>query len=318
MRGPYRAQETLGSDMLEFGNTPPAPAATDLIKDTTEASFMADVVEASQEVPIIVDFWAPWCGPCKTLGPALEKAVTEAGGRVRMVKVNVDENQGIAGQLRVQSIPTVYAFWQGQPVDGFQGAVQQSEITDFVNRVAEMGPEADGGLDDAIAAAEEMLAEGGAVDAAQIFAAVLEEQSDNAAAFSGLVRAHLAMGETDQAEALLNSASPELAKAPEVEAVRAQLELALQAANAGPVAELTAALEANPNDHQARFDLAQALHADGQVAEAVDTLLALFRLDREWNDGAAKAQLFTIFEALPAQDPIALGGRRKLSSMIFA
>ncbi len=301
--------------MLELNPTPDAPAG-DLIKDSTEATFMADVVEASREVPIIVDFWAPWCGPCKTLGPALEAAVTKSRGKVRMVKVNVDENQAISAQLRIQSIPTVYAFWQGQPVDGFQGAVPGSEIDAFIDRIS--GLAGDGGLGEALEAAEAMLAEGAAADAAQTFAAILGEEPENAAAFGGLVRAQLAAGQVDQAEALLGNVPDAIADAPEIEAVRAQIDLARQAEQAGPVAELRSAVEGNPNDHQARFELAQALHASGDVAEAVDELLELFRRDREWNDGAAKAQLFTIFEALKPQDPVALNGRRKLSSMIFA
>lgn len=308
--------------MLNLGASANEPAAGtgDLIKDGSEATFMADVIETSQTVPVIVDFWAPWCGPCKTLGPALEAAVTAAKGAVKMVKLDVDQNQGIAGQLRIQSIPTVYAFWQGQPVDGFQGAVSPSEITEFVDRVAKMGngAEADGGLADAIAAAEDMLTEGAVVDAAQTFAAILGEDQTNAAAFGGLARAHIALGELDQAEALLNNAAPELADKPEIEVARAQLDLARQAAEAGPVAELRAAVEADPNDHEARLELAKALYATDDVQGAVDELLDLFRRDREWNDGAAKAQLFTIFDALKPQDPIVLAGRRKLSSMIFA
>ena len=304
--------------MLELGQTQDTPAA-DLIKDVTEADFMAEVVEASQQVPVIVDFWAPWCGPCKTLGPALEAAVTKAKGAVRMAKVNVDENQMIAGQMRVQSIPTVYAFWQGQPVDGFQGAVPPSEIDAFVARVVEAaGGDASGGLDDAVAAAEQMLEEGAAADAAQTFAAILEEDPQNAAAFAGMARAYIALDELDQAEAVLNGAPAEIGDAPEVEAAHAQLALARQAQDAGPVGELKAQVEADPDNHQARFDLAQALHAAGQTQEAVDELLELFRRDREWNDDAAKQQLFTIFEALKPNDPIVLNGRRKLSSMIFA
>ena len=297
-----------------------APAADDLIKDSTEATFMADVVEASQTVPVVVDFWAPWCGPCKTLGPQLEDAVRGAKGAVKMVKVNVDEAQMIAGQLQIQSIPTVYAFYKGQPIDGFQGAVPQSEIKAFIDRVVKAaGGEAPGeGLAEAVAAAEEMLAEGATADAAQTFAAVLGEDANNAAAYGGMVRAHIAMGEFDQAEAILNGAPAEISKSPELEAAFAQLELARQAEKAGPLDELKAAVSANPDDHQSRFDLAQALHASGDVETAVDELLELFRRDREWNEGAAKAQLFTIFEALKPNDPIMLNGRRKLSSMIFA
>lgn len=301
--------------MLGFGEAKPQ-ATSDLIKDTTEATFMQDVVEASQTVPVIVDFWAPWCGPCKTLGPALEAAVIAAKGKVKMVKVDVDQNQMIASQLRIQSIPTVYAFWQGQPVDGFQGALPGSEITKFVERVAAVA--GDGGLAEALEAAEAMLAEGAAADAAETFAAILGEEPANAAAFSGLVRSQLALGNVDQAEALVNSASPEIAKTKEWEGAKAQIELLHQAAKAGPVAELRAKVAADPNDLQARFDLAQALHAGGEVEAAVDELLDLFRKDREWNEGAAKAQLFTIFDALKPQDPIALKGRRKLSSILFA
>ncbi|WP_299401010.1 thioredoxin [uncultured Roseobacter sp.] len=297
-----------------------APAADDLIKDVTEASFMADVVEASQTTPVIVDFWAPWCGPCKTLGPQLEEAVRAAKGAVKMAKVNVDEAQMIAGQLQIQSIPTVYAFHKGQPIDGFQGAVPQSEIKAFVDRVVKAaGGDAPGeALGEAVAAAEEMLAEGAATDAAQTFAAILGEDPNHAAAYGGMVRAHIALGELDQAEAILNGAPAEISASPELEAAHAQLELARQAEGAGPVDDLRKAVEANPDDLQARFDLAQAMHANGDVEGAVDALLELFRRDRDWNEGAAKTQLFTIFEALKPNDPIMLNGRRKLSSMIFA
>lgn len=302
--------------MLELGSTAKPANPADLIRDTTEASFMADVIEASNEAPVIVDFWAPWCGPCKTLGPALEQAVTAARGKVRMVKVDVDQNQTIAAQLRIQSIPTVYAFWQGQPVDGFQGAVPASEIKAFIDRVAALA--GDGGLSEAIEAAEEMLANGAAVDAAQTFAAILAEDQDSAPAYGGLIRAHLALGEPDQAEALLNAAPATIAGKPEIEAARAQLHLARQAEKAGPVDDLRAAVTAAPDNLQARFDLAQALHAAGKVEEAVEELLEIFRRDRDWNDGAAKTQLLTIFDALKPGDPVAQKGRRRLSSMIFA
>ncbi len=302
--------------MIELGSTPP-PA--DLIKDVSEASFMSDVVEASKTVPVIVDFWAPWCGPCKTLGPALEAAVTKAKGAVRMAKVNVDENQMIAGQLQVQSIPTVFAFWQGQPIDGFQGAQPPSEIDAFIDRtIAAAGGDTSGGLEEAVAAAQEMLDAGAAADAAQTFAAILQEDPQNAASFAGLARAHIALDDLDQAEAILNGAPAEISHAPEIEAAHAQLQLARQAADAGPLDDLTAAVEADPDNHQARFELAQALSANGRTQDAVDELLELFRRDAEWNDGAAKQQLFTLFDALKPNDPIVLNGRRKLSSMIFA
>ena len=304
--------------MIELG-TGAAPDTGDLIKDVNESNFMKDVVEASDLVPVIVDFWAPWCGPCKTLGPALEAEVMAAKGAVKMVKVNVDENQMIAGQMQIQSIPTVFAFHKGQPIDGFQGALPASEIKSFVAKVIEAaGGDASGGLDEAIEAAEAMLEEGAADDAAQTFSAILEEDDQCAAAYAGLARAHLAMDAVDQAEAVLNGVPAEISSDALIEAVFAQIELARQAEKAGPLAELSAAVDANPDDLQARFDLATALSANGQTQDAVDALLEIFRRDREWNDGAAKTQLFTIFDALKPDDEIVLNGRRKLSSMIFA
>jgi len=307
-----------------LGGADAAASAGDLIKDVTEETFMAEVVDGSMEVPVVVDFWAPWCGPCKTLGPMLEAAVTKAKGAVKMAKINVDENQRLAAALAqqglpLQSIPSVVAFYQGRPVDMFQGALPQSEIEAFLQKLAETaGSTADGGLGEALETAEQMLEEGAASDAAQVFAAILGEDDKSAAAYSGLARCHVAMGELDQAEAVLNGAPAEISTAPEIEAAHAQIELARQAENAGPVAELRTAVEADPDNLQARFDLAQALHAAGEAEAAVEELLELFRRDREWNDGAAKAQLFTIFEALKPNDPVVLNGRRKLSSIIFA
>ena len=290
-----------------------------LVKEVSEATFMQDVVEASKERPVIVDFWAPWCGPCKTLGPQLEEAVKAANGAVTMAKVNVDENQAIAGQMQVQSIPTVFAFSNGQPVDGFQGAVSASEIKAFVDRVvAANGGEVESGLDSAVASAEQMLDDGEFEAAIETFSAILEEDANNINSYIGLIKCHIAAGDLDQAEAILNGIPLEISQSPEIEAVHAQIELAKQARDAGPINELALLVEKNPDDNDARFKLAQALHGAGQVEDAVDQLLELFKRDREWNDGAAKAQLFTIFEALEPNNEIVLNGRRKLSSLIFA
>ena len=290
-----------------------------LVKEVSEATFMQDVVEASKERPVIVDFWAPWCGPCKTLGPQLEEAVKAANGAVTMAKVNVDENQAIAGQMQVQSIPTVFAFSNGQPVDGFQGAVSASEIKAFVDRVvAANGSEVESGLDSAVASAEQMLDDGDFEAAIETFSALLEEDANNIKSYIGLIKCHIAVGDLDQAEAILNGIPLEISQSPEIEAVHAQIELAKQARDAGPINELALQVEKNPDDNDARFKLAQALHGAGQVEDAVDQLLELFKRDREWNDGAAKAQLFTIFEALEPNNEIVLNGRRKLSSLIFA
>jgi putative thioredoxin len=299
-------------DLTAPSKTSPTP-----IKDATEATFMADVIEASNEVPVIVDFWAPWCGPCKTLGPALEKAVTEAKGKVRLVKIDVDQNQRIAAQMRVQSIPAVFAFVGGQPVDGFLGAQPPAQIKAFVDRLIAMSG-GNAGLEEALGAAEEMLAEGAVADAAQTFAAILAEDEANVVAIAGLARAHLALGEVERAREILALAPAGKAGDPAILAAKAQIELAEASADAGETAELRAALEANPNDHQARYDLAMALIGEGDKAGAIETLLDLFRRDREWNDGAAKTQLFKLFDSLGPKSEEAQRGRRRLSSMIFA
>jgi putative thioredoxin len=301
--------------MLEFEQN----TGGSLIKEVSEASFMQDVVEASKTKPVIVDFWAPWCGPCKTLGPQLEEAVKAANGAVTMAKVNVDENQMISGQMQVQSIPTVFAFVNGQPVDGFQGAVSGSEIKAFVERVvAANGGETEGGLDSAVQSAEQMFGEGDFEAAIETFSAILQEDTNNVKSYVGLMKSHIELGDLDQAEAILNGIPLEISQKPEVESVHAQLELAKQALDAGPISDLAKLVEKNPDDHEARFKLAQALHGSGQVEDAVDQLLELFKRDKEWNDEAAKSQLFVIFEALEYNNPIVLNGRRKLSSLIFA
>ncbi len=301
--------------MLEFEQN----TGGSLIKEVSEATFMQDVVEASKTQPVIVDFWAPWCGPCKTLGPQLEEAVKEANGAVTMAKVNVDENQMIAGQMQVQSIPTVFAFVNGQPVDGFQGALTGSEIKAFVERVvAANGGEIESGLDSAVQSAEQMFEEGDFEAAIETFSAILQEDTNNVKSYVGLMKSHIELGDLDQAEAILNGIPIEISQKPEVESVHAQLELAKQALDAGPISDLAKLVEKNPDDREARFKLAQALHGSGQVEDAVDQLLELFKRDKEWNDQAAKSQLFVIFEALEPNNPIVLNGRRKLSSLIFA
>ncbi len=304
--------------MLELGGDAPSQEAVAV--DVTDANFMAEVIEASKEKPVIVDFWAPWCGPCKTLGPVLEEAVAKTGGAVKMVKVDVDKNQQVAAQLQVQSIPAVFAFSQGQPVDGFMGAVRPAEVTEFVKRVQAMaGGEEGGGIDEALDQAEEMLNEGALGDAAQVFAAVLGEDQSNLRAIAGLARAYAAIGEADRAAQTLDLTPADKADDPVIAAARSAIELAAEAAKAaGAEAEVSARLEANPDDHEARFELALALVGQNQPEKAVDELLEIFRRDREWRDGAAKEQLFKVFDSLGPTDPVTLKGRRRLSSMIFA
>ncbi|MHA3914882.1 thioredoxin [Halovulum sp. GXIMD14793] len=303
--------------MLEFGQDTASPAG-DIVKDGSEATFMQDVIETSKEVPVIVDFWAPWCGPCKSLGPAIEAAVTAAKGKVKLVKIDIDQNQGIAAQLRIQSVPTVYAFINGQPVDGFQGAQGPAQLKDFVEKLIAASPAGDGGLGEALDAADEMLAEGAIADAAQTYAAILGEEPENLRAVAGLARAHIAAGNPDQAQALMDSVPEDKRTDPAIAAVLAELELGSQAADIGEIATLTATVEANPDNHQARFDLATAQIAAKDMEGAIDTLLELFRRDHDWNEGAAKEQLFKVFDLLGPQDPLQQKGRRRLSSLIFA
>jgi putative thioredoxin len=293
--------------------------AADLIKDSSDQTFMADVMEASRTVPVIVDFWAPWCGPCKQLGPLLEKSVRAAKGAVRMVKIDIDKNPQIAGQLRIQSIPAVYAFFQGRPVDGFAGAQPESQIKQFVDRLVKLGGGVDdGGLEEALNAAAEALEAGDATTASSIYNEILQHEPTNAPAFAGLARCLISVSDFARARQLLDSAAPELAKNAEVIAARSALDLAEQSASVGPVDELAVRLAADPNDHEARFDLAMAHYASGKREEAVDELLELVRRDRDWNEQQARKQLVKFFEAFGPTDKLTLMARRKLSSILFS
>jgi putative thioredoxin len=292
----------------------PSPGA-DLIKESSTQTFMADVVEASLQVPVIVDFWAPWCGPCKQLGPILEKLVRQAAGMVRLVKINVDENQDLAAQMRVQSIPMVYAFKKGQPVDGFAGALPESQVKLFIDRLTG-GAKApiDLVLDDAKAA----LDSGDARRAATIYAQVLAQDSTNPAALGGLIRAATMSGDVARAKQVASGLTEKMRAAPEIAAAIAALELAEQTAGFGDTAELTTKVDDNPNNHQARFDLAMALFGRGRNEAAIEQLLELVRRDRKWNDDAARKQLVKIFDALGPTDPLTVSGRRQLSSILFS
>ncbi|HEY4276530.1 MAG TPA: thioredoxin [Rhizomicrobium sp.] len=298
-------------------------AANPHIKDSGLATFAADVLEASREVPVIVDFWAPWCGPCKQLGPLLEKAVTEAAGAVRMVKVNIDENPEIAQQLRIQSIPTVYAFKDGQPVDGFMGALPESQVNAFVSGLAGGGGHAHGGAEHAeevLAMAAEAFAAGDIGNAAQAYGHVLQDDPGNPKAVAGLATCYLKSGDLEQAKTTLQLVRPDAAADDAIRAAEAELKLveSAQAAPRGEVEVLKAKLAADEADHQARFDLAMALDAGGDREGALEELLAIVRRDRKWNDEAARKQIVTLFEAMGPTDPRTLDARRKLSGILFS
>lgn len=303
---------------MEFGlkASPGGASDADIVKDATTASFTKDVIEASRSVPVIVDFWAAWCGPCKQLTPVLEKVVKSYAGKVRLVKINVDEHPGIAGQLRVQSLPTVYAFRDGRPLDGFMGAQPESAIRAFVDRL--VGEEAEADVATVLATAEQALEEGDVQAAAEIFASVLQEHKHNPAALAGLARCYLKTGDVDRAEQMIALVPPEEKKIAAVEQVKAALELARKAPKAEQQGELEKKLAANPADQQTRFDLAVALAARGQKSEAVEHLLELVRRDRNWNDQAARKQLVQLFEAWGFKDAAAIDGRRRLASLLFS
>jgi putative thioredoxin len=299
--------------MTLIGETQGAPAAADLIKDATDASFIADVVEASKTTPVIVDFWATWCGPCRQLGPALEKAVLAAKGAVKLVKVDIDANPAYAGQLRVQSIPAVFAFVDGRPVDGFMGALPDSQVKQFVDRLAKQGGASP--IDELLGMAKESLELGDAGGAAQAYAQALQMDPTHVKAIGGMARVLQQAGDLDQAREVLEMAPPD-AKDPDIDAVRAALALADQAPS--ETAEFEARILADADDHEARLEYAKALAASGQMHEAVDQLIESIRRDREWNDQAARKQLLTIFEAAGPMSDVAKQGRRKLSTILFS
>jgi putative thioredoxin len=289
---------------------------SDVVKDGSDQGFMADVIEASRAQPVVVDFWAPWCGPCRQLGPPLEQAVRGAAGKVRLVKINIDEHPGVAGQLGVRSIPAVYAFDQGRPVDGFMGAIPESQIKLFVERLA--GADMTAEIEPLLEQAAESLKLGDIGGAAQAFTSVLQLDQTNTKALAGMARIALNAGDPEQAREILDMAPPEKANDPDITGVRTALDLAANASNSGDNGELGAKVAANPNDLQARYDLAESLSARGDFEGASEQLLAIIERNRDWNEGAARAQLLKIFEAAGLASDVAKQGRRKLSAILFS
>jgi putative thioredoxin len=300
--------------MSLIGETTGKPAG-DIIKDATDASFMADVVEASRTTPVIVDFWATWCGPCKQLGPSLEKAVAGAKGAVKLVKVDIDKNPAYAGQLRVQSIPAVFAFVDGKPVDGFMGALPDSQVKDFVAKVAKLGNGGASPVDDLLALAKESLELGDMGGAAQAYAQALQADPANVKALGGLARVYMSTGDAEHAQEIVAMA-PADAKDPDLDSVRATLALAAEAPS--ETGEFERRLAANPDDHEARFELAKSLAGKHRLEQAADQLLTIIEKDRAWNDEAARKQLLTVFEAAGHSSEIARHGRRRLSAILFS
>ena len=289
-----------------------------LIKDVNEDTFMDDVIEASKTSPIVVDFWAPWCGPCKTLGPALEAEVKATNGKIKMVKVDIDQNQNLASQMRIQSIPAVFAFVDGQPIDGFMGAKAPSELKSFIEKLLENVKDDGGDLSEAIAVADEMLEAGEYDDAAETFEAILGEDPERSPAFVGLFKAKMGAKKIDEAQKMLEEIPTALVNKPEILALQAQIDLTNQTQGLGEINDLREALKNDLSNHQIRFDLALALFTAGETNDAIQELLTIFRKDQEWNDDAARQQLFKFFDILGGDDPITLSGRRQLASMLFA
>lgn len=303
----------IGGQAPDNGGTP----AGDLIKESSTQTFMQDVIEPSRQQPVIVDFWAPWCGPCRQLGPALEKVVRQANGKVRMVKINVDENQQLATQMRIQSIPAVYAFVNGQPVDGFMGALPESQLKQFVDRLGGQGNQAEE-IETAVEEGRAALEQKDYQGAAQIFAQVLQVDREHAGAIAGLARCQLESGDLDGAQATLALVPPAKSNDPEIVSVKANLELALNPVDVSEVSSLQAQIERNPDDFQARFDLAVLLNGAGKREEATDQLIHVIKKMRAWNDEAARKQLVKFFEAWGPKDEFTLAGRRKLSTVLFS
>ncbi|MDC0094920.1 tetratricopeptide repeat protein [Amylibacter sp.] len=289
-----------------------------LIKDVNEDTFMDDVIEASKSSPIVVDFWAPWCGPCKTLGPALEAEVKATNGKIKMVKIDIDQNQNLASQMRIQSIPAVFAFVDGQPIDGFMGAKAPSELKVFIEKLLEKVTDDEGDLSEAIAVADEMLEAEEFDDAAETFEAILGEDPNSSLAFVGLFKSKMGAKKLDDAKKMLEEIPDTLKNKPEILALQAQIELTNQAEGIAELSDLRKLLSTDVNNHQVRFDLALVLFTKGETSEAIQELLVIFRVDQEWNDDAARQQLFKFFDILGGEDPITLSGRRQLASMVFA
>jgi len=290
------------------------------VTDGSDATFREDVIDASMSVPVVVDFWAPWCGPCKQLGPAIEKVIANTQGKAKLVKINIDENPAIAGQLRVQSIPAVFGFVGGRPVDGFAGALPESQIKEFVSRLIQMaGGDAEDPIEQAMEQASEAADAGDYATAAGIYAQVVQHDPEHVSAIAKLAQAYLKLDELDAARQVLSGVPEDKADDAEVTSARAALELAEKAGEAASqLGELEAKLEANPNDHQARLDLADAQAAMGQSEEAIDNLLHIIMVDRGWNDDAARLHLLKVFEALGPTDEAVVSGRRRLSSLLFS